>query len=68
VVALRNWFVDTVHLENVPSGSAIWEIFFDFRVDFYAQREKAGFSKRDIMMMPIREYISAVQHWLKTHS
>jgi hypothetical protein len=30
--------------------------------------EKAGFSKRDIMMMPVREYISAIRHWLKTHS
>jgi len=68
VVALRNWFVDTVHLKNVPSGSAIWETFFDFRADFYAQREKAGFSKRDIMMMPVREYISAIRRWLKTNT
>ena len=68
VIVLRNWFVDTVQLTDVPSGSAIWEKFFDFRVDFYAQRKRAGFSKRDINMMPVREYISAVRHWLKTHT
>lgn len=68
VVVLRNWFVDTVNLKNVPSGSAIWEKFVDFRSGFYDEMEKAGFSKRDIMMIPVREYISAIRDWLKTHS
>ena len=68
VVVLRNWFVDTVRLKNISSGSAIWEKFLDFRAGFYDEMEKAGFSKRDIKMMPVREYISAIRHWLMTHS
>src|SRR5215213_7633140 len=37
VIALRNWFVDTVHLKNVPSGTTIWEEFIEFRSDFHEQ-------------------------------
>ena len=68
VIALRNWFVETVHLKKAPSGSALWEEFTDFYSDFYDQRKKDGFSKQDIKMMPIREYLSAIRHWLKTRS
>lgn len=68
VIELRNWFVDTIHLKNVPSGSALWDKFIEFRADFYDQKKQAGFSKRDLKTMPVREYSAAVRHWLKTHS
>jgi len=68
VIALRNWFVDTVNLRNVPSGSSIWEEFTDFHSDFHDQRKKDGFSRQDLNLMPVREYIAAIRHWLKTHS
>jgi len=68
VLALRNWFVDTVELKRAPSGSTIWKEFVQFRWDFLAERAKDGFSKQDLKTMPVREYISAIRHWLKTHS
>jgi hypothetical protein len=68
VLALRNWFIDTVHIKEAPSGSAIWEKFVDFDWDFYAERKRDGFTQQDFNLMPVREYVSAVRHWLKTHS
>ena len=68
VLTVRNWFVDTVHLKGAPSGSAIWERFLQFRWDFYAERKREGFLKQDLKTMPVREYIAAIRHWLKTHS
>jgi hypothetical protein len=68
VLALRNWFVDTVELKRAPSGSTIWKEFVQFSWDFLAERAKDGFSKQDLKTMPVREYISAIRHWLKTHS
>jgi len=68
VIALRNWFVDTVHLTKAASGSSIWEKFADFHSDFDGRRKKDGFSRQDLNMMPVREYIAAIRDWLKTHS
>lgn len=68
MIALRNWFVETIHLNSAPSGSALWEEFTEFYSDFYDQRKKAGFSRHEFAMTPVREYISAIRRWLKTHS
>lgn len=68
VFALRNWFVETVHLKKASSGSTIWEKFLEFHWDFYAERKKDGFSRQDLNTMPVREYIASIRHWLKTHS
>jgi len=68
VIELRNWFVDTINLTKAPSGSALWEKFIEFRADFYDQKRQAGFSRHDLKRMPVREYINAIRHWLKTHS
>jgi hypothetical protein len=67
-LAVRNWFIETVHLQKAPGASAIWQNFLDFSDDFYAERKKDGFSRQDLKLMPVREYIAAIQHWLKTHS
>jgi len=67
-LAIRNWFVETVHLQRAASASTIWQTFLDFSDDFYAERKKDGFSRQDLKTMPVREYISAIRHWLKTHS
>jgi hypothetical protein len=68
VFALRNWFIDTVHLKKAPSGSTVWEKFVDFDWDFYAGKKRDGFSRQDLKTMPVREYIAAIRHWLKTHT
>ena len=68
VLALRNWFVDTVHLKKAASGSVVWYWFTEFTIDFYNQREKDGFSKGDLKMMPVREYIAFIRDWLDLRS
>ena len=35
VLALRNWFVDTVHLSAADSPTVNWYRFMDFNTDFY---------------------------------
>ena len=68
LIALRNWFVETVHLNKAPSGSALWKEFSYFYSDFYDQRKKDGFSRQDLNMMPVREHIASIRHWLKTRT
>src|SRR6266404_2208861 len=56
VLALRNWFVDTVHLTAADSPTVIWYRFMDFNTDFYERRKAEGFSRGDLKMMPVSEY------------
>ena len=65
VLALRNWFVDTVHLTAADSPTVIWYRFMDFNTDFYERRKAEGFSKGDLKMMPLSEYIAFIRDWLK---
>jgi len=63
VRSVRNWFVETVGLKDVPSPTRIWYGFTDFATDFYAAREADGFSKEDLNMMPTLEYVEFIQRW-----
>ena len=65
VLALRNWFVDTVHLSAADSPTVIWYRFMDFNTDFYERRKAEGFSKGDLKMMPVSECIAFIRDWLK---
>ena len=65
VVAVRNWFVDTVGRRGVDSPTAIWSRFTDFASDFYDAREAEGFSEDDLNMMPLPEYIDFIRDWIK---
>lgn len=64
VLALRNWFIDTVHLQKADSATVVWYKFTEFTTDFYEQRKQEGFSKRDLKMMPVREYIAFIRKWI----
>jgi|SRR5882724_182825 len=67
VLALRNWFIDTVHLKKADSATAIWYKFMDFNADFYERRKNESFSKGDLKMMPVREYIKFIRKWINTN-
>src|SRR2546423_1738443 len=64
VQAIRNWFVETVGLKRVEGPTVIWYRFNDFASDFNAQRSEEGFSKDDLNMMPIPEYIDFIRSWI----
>jgi hypothetical protein len=65
ISAVRNWFVSTVRLRSAASPTVIWYKFNDFTADFYAKRKDEGFSKEDLKMMPVREYIAFIRKWVK---
>jgi hypothetical protein len=64
VQAIRNWFVETVGLKNVESPTLIWYRFNDFASDFNVRRREDGFSKDDLNMMPIPEYVRFIKSWI----
>lgn len=65
VQAIRNWFVETVGATNLDGPTIIWYRFNDFAADFHAKRRAEGFSKDDLDMMPVPEYLDSVKTWLK---
>ncbi len=62
--ACRDWFVETVGSRRPPSPGTIWYRFTDFTFDFYRARAADGFTKKDLNIMPISEYISFIQDWV----
>ncbi len=65
VQALRNWFVETVGLQDVEGPTSLWYKFNDFASDFNARRRSEGFSEDDLNMMPIREYLQFIKSWTR---
>lgn len=67
VQAIRNWFVETVGLKDVEGPTAIWYRFTDFTSDFNARRLAEGFSRADLNIMPIPEYLRFIKSWIRTN-
>ena len=65
VQAIRNWFVETVGVRKAASPTVMWYRFNDFTSDFNVKRRAEGFSKGDLNMMPIPEYLNFIQAWLE---
>ena len=64
VLVVRNWFVETVGVQDAPSGTAIWYRFADFASYFYDIQREKGFSDEDLNSLPVAEYIRAIQSWV----
>ena len=67
VLAVRNWFVETVGLRSVDSPTKIWYRFIDFAADFYEARQADGFTDEDLNMMPVPEYIDFISDWVENN-
>jgi hypothetical protein len=67
VQVIRNWFVETVGLVEVEGPTAIWYRFNDFTSDFNARRLAEGFSKADLNIMPIPEYLRFIKSWIRSN-
>jgi hypothetical protein len=68
VRAIRNWFVETVGLKDIDNPSVIWEQFNYFASDFNAKRQAEGFSKDDLDMMPVPEYLRFIKTAIRSAS
>ncbi|MHB0964280.1 MAG: hypothetical protein ACYC5V_13855 [Gemmatimonadaceae bacterium] len=63
VRVVREWFLETAGVTDVPSPTVIWYRFTDFASAFYDERKDAGFSDEDLNFMPVTEYIDAIRRW-----
>ncbi len=63
VRAVRNWCVETAGLKNISSPNSLWNKFTEFAAAFYDARKAEGFSKKDLDMMPLTEYVLFIQNW-----
>lgn len=62
---VRNWFVETVNLEDVASPTMIWFELNNFLFDFYLKRDREGFSAEDLSRMPVPELIAFMRQWMR---
>jgi len=65
ILAMRDWFFETVGLRNIDSRTVIWYKFTDFTSSFYNTRKNQGYSDEDIEDMSVPEYMHFIQEWLK---
>lgn len=63
---VRNWFVETIEIDNAKSAAVIWDNFNEFMSDFFFKRKKEGFRKADLQEMPIPEIIKFMKEWIRT--
>jgi hypothetical protein len=68
VQALQHWFIETVGVKDPDSPSRIWDKFNEFTFDFYEKRKTEGYSKTDLKMMPIPQYVRFIKHWVAANS
>lgn len=54
-------------MKNAASPTVIWYKFTDFTADFYEQRKDEGFSKGDLKMMPLGEYVAFIRKWVNNN-
>ncbi|HKU76883.1 MAG TPA: hypothetical protein VJR02_23430 [Pyrinomonadaceae bacterium] len=64
VQALQHWLVETVGLNDIESPSVMWGMFAEFDSDFYKRRKTQGYSKRDLRVMPVPQYIRFIKQWV----
>jgi len=64
VGSVRNWFVEALGLQSIPTGTVVWWAFTEFTTAFYEKMVVAGSPTADIDTMPIPEYIGHIQEWV----
>ena len=67
VQALQHWLIETVGVRNIDSPSVIWDRFTEFSYDFLYTRKAQGYSRNDLKMMPIPQYIRFIRQWLDSN-
>lgn len=65
VRAVRNWFAETAGLRGAKGPTALWYHFNDFTEALWVARKRDGYSRSDLNMMPIPEYIDFIRDWVR---
>lgn len=67
VRALQHWVIETVGLRDIDSPSLIWHRFVEFSHDFNRSGKAQGYSRRDMKVMPIPQYIRFISQWIDSN-
>ena len=67
VQVLQHWLIDTVGLSDVESPSVLWDKFTEFNYEFYERRKAEGYSRVDLSMMPVPQYIKFITQWIASN-
>lgn len=67
VQALQHWLIETVGMKDIDSPSVIWDKFNKFSDDFYLRRKAQGYSRIDLQMMPVSQYIRFIRQWVASN-
>lgn len=67
VRTVRDWFVETLGLRGVKTGTVVWWMFNDFTTYFYEEMISKGSPEKDIEQMPIPEYVDHIRAWVKEY-
>jgi hypothetical protein len=68
VRALQHWCIETIGLTDIDSPSVIWDKFNEFSYDFYLRRKAQGYSKKDLKVMPVPQYIKFITQWVNSNA
>jgi hypothetical protein len=63
--SVRNWFSNTVGLQNLRPAARIFSDFIDFMADFDAERRSEHFNDADIYNMPTPEFVAFIAEWIQ---
>ncbi|MBL4694664.1 hypothetical protein JKY72_04820 [Candidatus Gracilibacteria bacterium] len=67
IIAIRNWFSE-LGVDDLDGGAKIWNMYNYFWADFYSEREKAGFSHKEINNTTIPEFLKKIKPWIEKNS
>ncbi|HET6975979.1 MAG TPA: hypothetical protein VFI24_06635 [Pyrinomonadaceae bacterium] len=67
VRALQHWLIETVGLKDIESPSIIWAKYTEFDSDFYKRHKAQGYTKRDLRVMPVPQYIRFIKQWVASN-
>ena len=64
VYQVRTWFSE-LGQTGLLSASTIWDDFNVFQADLYERKSQRGFTKREIDLLPILEFVECIENWLR---
>src|SRR6185369_16731493 len=64
VRALQHWLIETVGMNEIESPSVLWRKFNNFIEEFSERRKAQGYSKSDLRVMPVPQYIKFIKQWI----
>jgi hypothetical protein len=65
---VRNWFVECAALKRAPAPVHMWSSYSVFTTSLNEKLPLQGFTRDDVELMPVAEYLGFIQEWLREQS